>query len=91
VPHGQFLFKRPRGKRLVARVPHRHWNPSTFVAALRCDGIEAPWVFDGPINSARFLAYVEQCLVSALRPGLSRQSGKPQKQSRTRRHSRRRS
>jgi putative transposase len=39
------------------------------VAALRCDGIEAPCVFDGPINSARFLAYVEQCLVPTLRPG----------------------
>ena len=35
----------------------------TFVAALRCDRIEAPGVFDGPINSTRFLAYVEQCLV----------------------------
>ena len=25
--------------------------------------------FDGPINSARFLAYVEQCLIPTLRPG----------------------
>jgi transposase len=60
---------RARGKRLVARVPYGHWKTSTFVAALRCDGIEAPCVFDGPINSARFLAYVEQCLVPTLRPG----------------------
>ena len=60
---------RARGKRLVARVPYGHWKTSTFVAALRCDGIEAPCVFDGPINSARFLAYAEQCLVPALRPG----------------------
>ena len=58
-----------RGKRLVARVPYGHWKTSTFLAALRCDGIEAPCVFDGPINSARFLAYVEQCLVPTLRPG----------------------
>ena len=35
-------------------------------AALRRD--RAPCVFDGPINSARFLAYAEQCLVPALRP-----------------------
>ncbi len=35
----------------------------------RRDGIEAPCVFDGPINGARFLAYVEQCLVPAPRPG----------------------
>jgi transposase len=58
-----------RGKRLVARVPYGHWKTSTFVAALRCGGIEAPCVFDGPINSARFLAYVEQCLIPTLRPG----------------------
>jgi hypothetical protein len=42
---------------------------STFVAALRYDGIEVPGVFDGPINNMRFLAYVEQCLVPTLRPG----------------------
>ncbi len=58
-----------RGKRLIARVPYGHWKTSTFVAALRCGGIEAPCVFDGPINSARFLAYVEQCLIPTLRPG----------------------
>ena len=58
-----------RGRRLVARVPYGHWKTSTFVAALRCDGIEAPCVFDGPINGERFLAYVEQCLVPTLRPG----------------------
>jgi hypothetical protein len=29
------------------------------VAALRRDGIEAPGVFDGPINRARFLVFVE--------------------------------
>ena len=33
------------------------------------DGIEAPCVFDGPINDERFRAYVEQFLVRTLRPG----------------------
>jgi DDE superfamily endonuclease len=60
---------RAKAKRRVARVPYGHWKTSTFVAALRCDGIEAPCVFDGPINSARFLAYIEQVLVPTLRPG----------------------
>jgi DDE superfamily endonuclease len=60
---------RAKAKRLVARVPHRHWKTSTFVSALRCDGIEAPCAFDGPVNGERFLAYVEQCLVPTLRPG----------------------
>jgi transposase len=35
----------------------------------RCEGIDAPCVFDGPINGASFKAYVEQVLVPALRPG----------------------
>jgi putative transposase len=55
--------------RRARSVPHRHWKTSTFLAALRCDGIEAPCVFDGPINGERFLAYVEQVLVPTLRPG----------------------
>lgn len=58
-----------RGQRLVAKAPHGHWRTLTFLAALRADGIEAPCVFDGPINGAKFLAYVEQCLVPTLRPG----------------------
>ncbi len=34
----------------------------TFLAALRHDGIEAPCVFDGPINGPRFTTWVEQML-----------------------------
>ncbi len=40
-----------------------------FLAALRHDGLTAPCVFDGPINSAKFLAYVEQVLVPTLSSG----------------------
>ena len=58
-----------RGARVVAAVPHGHWKTTTFVAALRHDGLSAPCVFDGPINGARFLAYVEQALAPTLRPG----------------------
>ena len=36
----------PRGKRLIDRAPFSHWNNMTFVAALRHDGILAPWVFE---------------------------------------------
>jgi transposase len=59
----------PRGKRLVAKVPHGHWRTMTFLAALRSDQITAPCVFDGPINGQSFLAYVEQVLVPTLKPG----------------------
>jgi len=59
----------PRGQRLVAPVPHGHWKTSTFLAALRYDGLTAPCVLDGAINGAVFLAYIEQFLVPTLRPG----------------------
>jgi hypothetical protein len=35
----------------------------------RNDRIQAPCLFDGPINGERFLAYVEQFLVPTLKPG----------------------
>lgn len=41
-------------KRLLSFVPHGHWQTMTFLAALRCDRIDAPWVLDGPINAAAF-------------------------------------
>jgi transposase len=59
----------PRGKRLVAKVPHGRWQTLTFLAALRCDRIDAPCVIDGPINGESFLAYIEQVLVPKLKPG----------------------
>jgi transposase len=57
-----------RGERLLAKVPHGHWQTMTFLAALRHDGLTAPCVIDGPINGESFLAYVEQVLVPTLRP-----------------------
>ena len=42
---------------------------TTFVGALRCDQITAPCVFDGPMNGACFLAYVEHFLAPTLRKG----------------------
>jgi transposase len=58
-----------RGRRLIAKVPHGHWRTLTFLAALRCDRIDAPCVIDGPINGRSFLAYVEQILAPTLSPG----------------------
>jgi transposase len=59
----------PRGERLYAHAPFGHWMTSTFLAALRWDGIAAPAVIDGPINARSFTAYVEQFLVPILKPG----------------------
>ena len=57
-----------RGKRLIGRSPFGHWNTMTFIAALRQDGIVAPWLIDGPINGEAFRTCVEPVLVPALRP-----------------------
>ena len=59
----------PRGERVVAGIPHGHWKTTTFIAALRHDRITAPCVFDGPINGASFLAWVQQALVPTLSAG----------------------
>ena len=59
----------PRGQRLIGRVPHGHWQTSTFLAALRHDAITAPCVIDGPINGETFQAWIEQFLVPTLTPG----------------------
>jgi transposase len=59
----------PVGERLVDPVPHGHWKTTTFVAALRLGGLTAPLVIDGAITGDLFVAYVEQVLVPALRPG----------------------
>lgn len=58
-----------RGERLVCKVPHGHWETSTFIAALRHNRITAPLLLDGPMNGPSFLAYVEQILAPTLRRG----------------------
>ena len=41
----------------------------TFLAALRHDRIEAPWLLEGPIDGESFRLYVERVLLPTLRPG----------------------
>ncbi len=59
----------PKGRRLRGLAPQGRWRTLTFLAALRCDSMTAPCVFDGPINGQCFRAYVEQLLVPTLKPG----------------------
>ena len=59
----------PCGQRCRASVPHGYWQTTTFVGALRLEGMTAPWVLDGPMNEVPFLVYVQQVLVPTLRPG----------------------
>jgi len=59
----------PKGQRLVSKTPWGHWKTTTFTAGLRCDGLVAPFVLDGPMNGAAFLVYLEKFLVPSLTPG----------------------
>ena len=58
-----------RHRRLVAHVPHGHWQTMTFIAALRMDRIDAPWVLDGPMNGDAFRTWVKTELLGTLKPG----------------------
>jgi len=58
-----------RGERCRAAIPHGHWKTTTFVGALRLNGMTAPLVLDGAMNGVLFRAYVEQVLVPTLTPG----------------------
>ncbi len=55
--------------RLVSPIPHGHWKTSTLVAGLSLTGIVAPYIVDGAMTGAIFLAYVQQLLAPALKPG----------------------
>jgi transposase len=59
----------PRGLRVMGKAPFGRWKTMTFIAALRQGGIQAPCLFDGPINGEVFLAWVRQILVPTLKPG----------------------
>ena len=58
-----------RGERVRGSAPFGHWRTMTFLAALRSDRIDAPYVLDGPINGSTFTAWIEQCLVPTLKAG----------------------
>ncbi len=58
-----------RGVRVYDDAPFGRWQTSTFIAALRVEGLTAPGVFDGAIDGPSFLAYIEQILVPTLCPG----------------------
>lgn len=59
----------PCGQRLVDHAPFGHWRTQTFVAALRHDRLDAPWVIDGAMNTEMFNLYIQTQLVPTLRAG----------------------
>lgn len=65
----RFYGRCPKGRRCVARVPHGHWQSSTFIAALRAESITAPFLIEGAVNAEVFTAYLQQVLCPELRAG----------------------
>jgi transposase len=59
----------PRGQRLRAQVPFGKWQTQTFIAALRCDGLVAPWIIDGALDRPAFDLYIETQLAPTLNRG----------------------
>jgi transposase len=57
------------GTRLRARVPHGRYETRTLISAIGLEGACAPWLFQGPMDGERFLAWMRQGLAPALRPG----------------------
>ncbi len=58
----------PVGQRLPAKTPHGHWRTTTFIAALRSDGLSAPMTLDGPMDGEHFRAWTEQFRAPVLKP-----------------------
>ena len=58
-----------RGRRLRAKAPFGRRGTQTFIAALRHDGLTAPWVIPGAMDRVAFDRYVETQLAPTLRPG----------------------
>jgi len=59
----------PRGKRYRTHAPFGTWKTQTFIAALRCHALTAPWVVNAPMNKQIFEIYIETQLVPTLSPG----------------------
>ena len=58
-----------QSERCLCKVPFGHWHTNTFIAALRVDGLSAPWLLDGPMDGEAFLVYIKRILAPELRPG----------------------
>lgn len=59
----------PRGRRVVSKVPHRHWKVLGTIAAMTTRGIACSATFDGATDADTFVTFVGEALVPSLRPG----------------------
>ncbi len=59
----------PRDKRYHTHAPFGTWKTQTFIAALRCHSLTAPWIVDMPMNKQIFETYIETQLAPTLSSG----------------------
>lgn len=59
----------PRGERICDRVPCGRWETTTMIAAVGRNGVQAPWVIDGPMDGAAFAVWARQVLAPTLETG----------------------
>ena len=59
----------PHDQRATGAVPRNHGKNTTLVAALTPDGLQAPWLIEGAMNTETFDWYVREQLAPRLRPG----------------------
>jgi len=59
----------PHDQRAIGTVPRNHGKNTTLVAALTPDGLQAPWLIEGAMNTETFDWYVREQLAPRLRPG----------------------
>src|SRR5512140_329087 len=59
----------PRGQRAYDQVLRNYGRNASLIAALHLEGMTAPFVVDGSVNTAAFEVYIEFFLAPILQPG----------------------
>ena len=69
----------PRGKRAYGSVPRNRGKNTTLLAGLTLEGIQAPMILEGAVDTLAFEASAEQVLAPSLKPGETRGAGQSQR------------
>ena len=59
----------PRGRRVIDHIPMCRWQNYTVIAGIRTDGVVAPMIFPGALNTEALRAWTTHFLLSELRHG----------------------
>jgi transposase len=59
----------PRGQRAYGSAPRNYGKNTTLIAGLTLEGVQAPFILEGAVDTLAFETYVEQVLSPSLRPG----------------------